>query len=57
MGRLKRRVPYLTPFEKAKPVERPGTESHGATDWTYPDQSKLAELPKERSKRDQEVSR
>lgn len=54
---MKRRVPYLTPFEKAKPVERPGTESHGATDWTYPDQSKLAELPKERSKRDQEVSR
>lgn len=22
----------LTPFEKGKPVERPGTQSHGATD-------------------------
>ena len=42
---MKRWFPQNTPFEKAKPVERPGTESHGATGG-LPRPPKPAELPR-----------
>ena len=36
------------PLKKARSIEKPITQSHGATDCPYPQQSTQAGLPKER---------